>query len=169
MFTFFSSPSVVTLALAGSASRAAESSDCASRLPGSAIESEFQIAGHVFMAGIDAGFVRQAGQLGSESVVERVRMAAAVAVAGACVEKRVPAEQARLWGMCQQADVGHRVAGRVQALQLHGSANADDVALRQPAIHPADGWRRRRVPAPSRESPLRGPRCRRYGHGAHGY
>ncbi len=45
----------------------------------------------------------------------------------------------------------HRVAGRVQTFQFHGSADADHVALGEPAIHAADAsWRHRHGPAPSR-------------------
>src|SRR5688572_14704605 len=97
------------------------------------------------MAGIDPRIVRQPRELSGERVVQRIRMPAAVAVARAGIEERVPAKESTLRRMCQQTDVRHRVARRIQAFQLHCAADADYVTLAEPAIHAADAPRRGRV------------------------
>ena len=41
--------------------------------------------------------------------------------------------------MREQADMRHRVAGRIEAFELDGAADADDIALGKTAIDAADG------------------------------
>ena len=105
---------------------------------GFAIQGEFQIVGDVIVARIDQGRVRQLRQLSGEGPVQLLGMAAVVAIAGARVEQRVAAEQRRRVGARQQADVRQGVAGRVQAFQIHGLADFDDVAGAQAPIHAGD-------------------------------
>ena len=62
-------------------------------------------------------------------------MAAVVAVAGAGVEQRVAAEERGLVGMRQQADMAHRVTGRVHAFEIDGCADLDDIARADAAVH----------------------------------
>ena len=64
----------------------------------------------------------------SRKVLVRIDAAAVVDIAGADVEQGVAAEQRRLLGVGKQADVAHRVAGRVEAFQLHRLADLDDIA-----------------------------------------
>ena len=66
------------------------------------------------MTGVYDHRVRQARELSGEGVVEQVRIAAVVAVAGARVEERVAADQRWLVAVRQQADMRARVAGRVR-------------------------------------------------------
>ena len=70
-----------------------------------------------------------------EGLVHRGRAAAVVAVARAGVEQGVTREQRGLVGVGAQADVAEGVAGCIQGFELHGFADFDDVARREPARH----------------------------------
>src|SRR5436309_1282004 len=94
---------------------------------GLAIERELEVARQVLVAGEHARLVRQARELCDEAVVQLLRVPAVETVAGAGVEQRVAAEQRRLLRARQQADVRERVPGRVQAFELHGAPDLDDV------------------------------------------
>ena len=100
-----------------------------------AVQGEAQIVGDIVVARIDLGDVRQLGELAREGLVQLVRVAAIVAVAGAGIEQGVAAEQARRVGVGQQADMAHGVARRVQHFQFHGLADGDLVAGLQAAVH----------------------------------
>ena len=65
-------------------------------------------------------------------------MATVVAVSGAGIEQRIPAEERRLVGVREQAHMAHGVARRVQNLELHGLAHLDDVAGAEPTRHSRD-------------------------------
>ena len=145
VFTRFSSPSVVTLAFAGSCACAGASSASRVGVARLAIERELQVARHVFVARIDARVVRKLGELRGERLVERIGMAATVTVARARVEQRIAAEETALRRMRQQADVRHGVARRIQAFQLDRAPHADHVALAETPIDAADAARRARM------------------------
>ena len=70
-----------------------------------------------------------------EGLVHRGGAAAVVAVARAGVEQGVTREQRGLVGVGAQADVAEGVAGCIQGFELHGFADLDDVARREPARH----------------------------------
>src|SRR5262250_3349243 len=65
-------------------------------------------------------------------------MAAIVAIAGARVEQRVATEERRTVAMRPEADVAHCVSRRIQAFELDGLADLDDIAGAQPAIDARD-------------------------------
>ena len=65
-------------------------------------------------------------------------MATIVAVAGAGIEQGVAAEQGGLVGMRQNADMAHRMPRRVEAFELDGLADLDDIAGAQSATHLRD-------------------------------
>src|SRR3546814_4788626 len=86
-----------------------------------AVEGEAQVVGDVVVARIDARRVGQLCKLLGEGVIELVRMAAVVAVAGTGIEQGVATEEARRVAARQQADVAHGVARRVEHLELHAA------------------------------------------------
>src|SRR5437016_11432244 len=65
-------------------------------------------------------------------------MAAIVAVAGAGIEQRIAAEQGRLVAMRQDADMRHRMARRVEAFELDGLTDLNDIAGPEAAIDALD-------------------------------
>src|SRR3546814_1735299 len=75
---------------------------------------------------IDARRVGQLCKLLGEGVIELVRMAAVVAVAGTGIEQGVATEEARRVAARQQADVAHGVARRVEHLELHAAARSEE-------------------------------------------
>ena len=108
------------------------------RVVGLAVQREAQVVLDVVVARIDQRRLGQPRELLGERLVELCRMAAVVAVAGAGVEQRVAAEERGRVGVREQADVAHRVAGRVERLELDGLADADDVARAQSPRHVRD-------------------------------
>src|SRR3546814_20300488 len=85
---------------------------------------------------IDARRVGQLCKLLGEGVIELVRMAAVVAVAGTGIEQGVATEEARRVAARQQADVDPGVARRVEHLELPAAADRHPVAGAQAAVHP---------------------------------
>lgn len=108
------------------------------RVAGLAREREAQVVLDVVVPRVDAGVLRQLRELLHEGGVELVHAAAVVHVARARVEQRVAGEQRRLVGVRAQADVAHRVAGRVQAFQFDVPADLDHVPGLHAAVHAFD-------------------------------
>ena len=104
-------------------------------IAGFARECELQVVFDVIMAWENTGVARQFGELIGKGVEHVIHIAAVVHVARARVKQCVAREQRRLLGVRQQADVAHRVAGRVQALQLNGIADFDHVARFDATVH----------------------------------
>ena len=75
-----------------------------------------------------------------------------MAIARAGIEQGVAGEQRRLVRMGEQADMRHRVPGRIEALQFDAAADADGVAVVQADIDAADQRRGRGM----REDPRAG-------------
>ena len=61
-----------------------------------------------------------------------------MAVTSAGIEQGVAAEQGRLLGMGEQADMAHGMARRIQRLQFHRLADLDDIAGGQGPVYPHD-------------------------------
>jgi hypothetical protein len=121
---------------------------------GLAIEREPEVVDDVIVSRVHQGFARQLRQLADEGPVQLARVTAVVAVAGAGVEQRIPAEQRRRVGMRQQADVAHGMPRGVERLQLDALADLDRVAGGEPAIDSRDALRR----IPMRQQPGAGGR-----------
>ena len=66
-----------------------------------------------------------------EGVVERLCVAAVVAVAGPGVEQGVAADERRPVAVREEADVGARVARRLETFELDLAADADHIAFRR--------------------------------------
>ena len=62
-----------------------------------------------------------------------------MAVAGPGVEQRIAAEQRGLVSVGQQADVAHRMPGRIQRLQLNGFTYPDNIPCLQALVDTGNG------------------------------
>ena len=131
----FSSASVVTGAFGRFLRARARQQRRRCCVVGLAIEREFEIAREVLVPGIDAGRIRQVRELACEGFVEQLGLAAVVAVADTRIEERVAREQRGLLRIRKRADMRACVARGIQATQLHGAPDANDVARGQAPVY----------------------------------
>src|SRR6185312_10059578 len=120
----------------GLAARRLEELPCGG-IVGLAVERELQVACEVLVTGKDSRLIRQARELGHEGLIELARVTAIVTVARARVEQGIAAEERGWVGPGEQTDVRHRVARRVETLQLE-SPHAYDVASGESAVDAAN-------------------------------
>lgn len=99
---------------------------------------EFQVGIDVIMPRKQTSIAGQAGELFCKGLEQHLSVAAVVGLARPGIEQRDARKQRRLVGVRQQANVAHRVAGCVQALQLNGFADLDDVTSPNAAVNVCD-------------------------------
>ena len=85
------------------------------------------------MAGVDPSVRRQVFELLGKGFVERMGVSAVMAIAGAGIEERIPGKDRGLLPVGSQANMAHRVAGRIKRLKLYGLPDPHDIARDQAA------------------------------------